>query len=265
MDQTPIRADISLSVHPDSLLNVAKDLNVDGTPGQAIYKVARQAIAPLYEALGQMVDARKAMYSNVPKNAPTVMGRADPETGVGSRPVPITGREGEVRNAMQAAFDRAARISDHQYKTLMSMRDNLAKSIDAKLVDPKATTPLGISQAAEIRTMIRSMPKKDRGDYIEQTLDEGDVQQISAILHGPRHLTGLSKVEHEQLRKFAAQKLAPVEHKQLLASDAAIDTIMRAGMAFNANHQKLQPPGPKKEDPNGLDGALNKLRTGKAA
>jgi hypothetical protein len=262
-DKTPIRADISLSVHPDSLLNVAKDLNVPGTPGEALYKVARLAIAPLYDAMGQMVDARKAMYSNVPPNAPKVMGRADPKTGEGGHMIPITGREQELRNAMQAAFDRAARTSDHQYKTLMSMRDNLARSIETKLTYPKGSTSQGIAEAAEIRTMVRTMSRKDRNDYIEDILDQGDQQQLSAILHGPRHLSGLSKVEHDQLRRFAAQKLAPVESKQLSASDEAINTIMRAGMAFHTRHLELQPPGPKKDDPNSLDGALNKLRTGK--
>jgi hypothetical protein len=265
-DQVKPHAEISLSLHPDMLTPHKEHLEVEGSLGHPIYTQARESLAGMHNALAAMIETRAAVMRTVnphDPNAPRVMAHADKNTGKGAGIQLLSGREDDLREAMSVALDRAAKDFDRRFATIRATREALAKRIDDALVDPKGSTPAGIATAGEIRAYARSLKDHERHKFVEEAIEAGDLQTLSALLNAPRYLSGLTDQRRALYRDSAAEKFAGQDFKQLAAADKVVDHLMTASSVMLKKFGELLPP--KRETPqSAADEALSNLKKGVA-
>jgi hypothetical protein len=107
--------------------------------------------------------------------------------------------------------------------------------ITEALSDAYARTPLG----AEIRGHVKSLPAEKRLDFVSGLVVAGRKGDIAAILVAPGYLSGLTDEAQANLRALAADKLAPVDHRQLAATRKVIERVERAGSALFNTYTKV--------------------------
>lgn len=250
-----LRTDLPLNCHPDSAIPVERVLAVEGTPGVEMYRSARTALKHIYDNLGAMRDADRALREALP-GAPLEM------HGGTTRVAIPKDKRNEFARALEASMTRAGKAVDNQLATVRRQRDVLAKRIEEALLDPDSKTTSGIAQAGEIRAHVKSLSKKARSAMLNEMVESGDRATLTAILSGPTYLSGLTAAEVASLKDRAELKLAPVDRQQRDAADKLLDLIATAGSAFVGEFGKMLPREAKETAP--ADVALNRLMKGDA-
>ncbi|EPR18286.1 hypothetical protein M527_13205 [Sphingobium indicum IP26] len=239
-DSTPIRADVPLSLHPDSLLGIGQALDAEGTLGTSVLAAAREALRSGYDLFGRMNDAELHLQAIADparrrQQAAERGGRTEFSDNVrmrNGRPTRVVDAD-EFINAAEKAFDRVAPTIDRRVTELNGYRDTLASRVAAALDHPARKTPEGLALAAEVRAHIKALKKPDeRTRFVAQAVDAGDVPTVAAVLHAQPFLSGLEPAAHAMLRARAAAKFAPVDNAQLEATEAAISHVCSSTSAL---------------------------------
>ncbi len=223
----PIDTTVPLDLHPDALLSHASTLAAEGMPGKMGLDLGRAALAEMHDSYGKIARAAKAIqeteHSIVSTPAGLRVGRADLEPLV---------------TAAKAAFDRTANAVDTRLKSLEAERSDLAKRLDTTLTEPSKSA-VGIAQASEIRSHLRSL---DPGMAMSVALDAlraGDRMTAAAILTAPPYLSGLDAAKHGELRKLAASTLEPNVDAAITALDSIADHVKRAAKSYVGMYAKV--------------------------
>jgi len=239
-DSTPIRPDVPLGLHPDSLLGIGEPLDVEGTLGTNVLAAARESLRLCYDLFGRMNDAERDLQAIADparrrQYAADKGGRTDYSDNVrmkNGKPTRVVDAE-EFIVAAEQAFARVGPAIDRRLKELEGYRTTLEQRVATALDHPARKTPEGLALAAEVRSHIKAMKKPDeRMKFVAQAIDTGDIPTVAAVLHAQPFLSGFAPEAHTTLRARAAAKFAPVDDAQLSATDAAIRHVTASGSAL---------------------------------
>lgn len=232
---TPIRTDVSPSLHPDVTSGVADILTAPGAagPGNRAYAEAREALATLYETIGSINDAEKALLAAAPKE-----GEAGYDPVMDGRTIRAKhGREFELAQAAQKAFDRASRRYDASFARVRSDRQALEKRLSDAIGGDQ---PSG-SLSSEIRAHFKELPNAaERAKALRAAADAKDVATLRAVFNAPAFLSGLSADEQTALKSDACDRVAPDLLAQLRAVEKLEEQLMQAGTALVARMGKVR-------------------------
>ncbi|OCC24871.1 hypothetical protein MB02_05275 [Croceicoccus estronivorus] len=239
-ESTPVRADVPISLHPDSLLGIGEPLATEGTLGTNVLAAAREALRSGYDLFGRMNDAERDLQAIADparrRQHPAERGGRSELSGdirmVKGKPTRVVDAEEFITSA-EKAFDRVAPTIDRRVTELNGYRDTLATRVATALDHPTRKTPEGLALAAEVRAHIKAVKKPDeRTSFVAQAIDQGDLPTVAAVIHAQPFLSGLEPATHEMLRARAAAKFAPVDSAQLAATEAAIDHVCTSTSAL---------------------------------
>ena len=239
-ENTPIRADVPISLHPDSLLGIGERLDVQGTVGTNVLAAAREALRSGYDLFGRMNDAERDLQAMAEparrrQHAAEKGGRTEYTDNVrmkNGKPTRVVDAE-EFIAAAEKAYARVAPTIDRRVAELNGYRDTLATRVATALDHPARKTPEGLALAAEVRAHIKMVKKPDeRMKFVAQAIDQGDLPTVAAVIHAQPFLSGLEPAAHETLRARAAAKFAPVDSAQLAATEAAINHVTTSTSAL---------------------------------
>jgi hypothetical protein len=230
----PIRADVPVDLHPDTLAPFAAALDREGVGGRGALAAAQEALADLYEFYAAAQHAERELH----RLSPSARRRQHPDGTseylgdlrmVGGSLRSFHGHEEEFAAAAEQAFARAAKVADRRLKELKEHREGVAKRVAEAVDHTPGRQPVGISQAAEIRAHIKALPGEQRLALVQTALSAGDKQTVAAVLFAPAYLSGLSAEEMAGVRHAAERKFAPEDSAALGAVDGLIERVMRAG------------------------------------
>lgn len=238
-DSTPIRPDVPISLHPDSLLGFGEALDAEGTLGTNVLAAARESLRLCYDLFGRMNDAERDLQAIADparrRQHPVERGgRTDYSDNVrmkNGKPTRVVDAE-EFIVAAEQAFARVGPAIDRRVKELNGYRDALEGRVATTLDYPARKTPEGLALAAEVRAHIKGLKADERMKFVAQAIEAGDVPTVAAVLHAQPFLSGLSPDTYATLRARAATKFAPVDNAQLAATEAAIKHVTTAGSAL---------------------------------
>ncbi len=241
-DKPTIRADLPLAVSPMMLLPHRSVLDKPGTPGSRAFGAAEIALRTMNDALGEMADTKKYVYSTAQPTGEKVMLKS--RNGEPAAPYHVNGQEEQLREAMSRSFGRAGEVVDRQRKAIEASVADIEKSIAGKLVNP-AADKVSVSQvASEIREHVKSMKAGERVDFFHSAVMDGDLETVSAVLNASPFVSGFDRKTHAELRIFAAEHFpaTKAEYDQLGAVRAVLGKVESAGGAFVSKYADLQPP-----------------------
>lgn len=229
-ESIPIRTDVPLTLHPDSLLGIGRALSQPDTLGMSALSAAREGLRLCYDLFEKMNDAELHLQAIADparrRQHPAERGgRTDFSGNVrmkNGKPTRVVDAE-EFITAAERAFARVAPAVDRRLKELDGYRDTLATRVATSLDHPARKTPEGLALATEVRAHIKAMKKPDeRTRFVVTAIETGDVPTVAAVLHAQPFLSGLEPATHATLRARAAAKFAPLDNAQLEATEAAI-------------------------------------------
>lgn len=226
-----VRADVPPTIHPDALSNLAPALDQEGTIGRAAYHEARDALGTAYRTLGAIADAEAALQAHAKASAPARRRQRDGRSDFlgdirlqDGRLRHFSSADEEFAAAADAALDRATQALDRRLATLQRHREGLETRV-AEVLRPAA--PLPVLQ--EVRAYVRGLPDGERLTFLTRAAQAGDRDTVGAVLSGPLYLSGIDQKTADVVRATAADKLAPVDWRQLAAVERAIDAVGTAG------------------------------------
>lgn len=229
-DPVPVRADVPMTMHPDSLLGIGRALSQPDTLGMSAFSAAREGLRLCYDLFGKMNDAELHLQAIAEparrRQHPAEKGGRTEVTGnvrmVNGKPTRVVDAE-EFIAAAERAFGRVGPAIDRRVRELDGYRTTLEQRVATALDHPARKTPEGLALAAEVRSHIKAMKKSDeRMRFVAAAIESGDVPTVAAVLHAQPFLSGLEPATHATLRARAAAKFAPVDNAQLEATEAAI-------------------------------------------
>jgi hypothetical protein len=176
---TPIRTDVPVALHPDSLISIGKVLNQENTLGANVYAAAREALATCHEHYAQLEDAEKVVKANA-KGTRMVDGRPT-----------LQADYSELAQLAEQRWNKVAPTLDRRMKELTSLQEILHKRVAEAVDDPTRKSPEGLSLAGDIRKYVASLPKAERMRFANDAINAGDRKTIAALLHAPSYLSGL--------------------------------------------------------------------------
>ena len=236
-DPVPVRADVPMTLHPDSLLGIGRALNQPDTLGMSAFSAAREGLRLCYDLFGKMNDAELHLQAIAEparrRQHPAERGGRTEVSGnvrmVNGKPTRVVDAE-EFITAAERAFARVGPAIDRRVKELDGYRDTLATRVATALDHPTRKTPEGLALAAEVRAHIKGLKKPEqRVQFVAAAIESGDVPTVAAVLHAQPFLSGLEPATHATLRARAAAKFAPVDNAQLEATEAAIAHVTASG------------------------------------
>lgn len=240
-DNTPIRVDVPIDHHPDSLLGVAKTLSEPGSLGVSALAAAREALRLCYDGMGRLNDAERDL--NAISDGPVRSGGK--LTDAGSNVRMIRGMPTRVQDAAEfidaaeRAHTRLTPAIDRRMRELRGYRDQLAARVASALDHPARKTAEGLALASEVRAHMKGMTKGERLAHAQRAVAREDKTTVAAILHAPPYLSGLTDEMVEIVRASAAAKFAPLDSAQLAATERAIQQVMSAGNALTGRYVRV--------------------------
>jgi hypothetical protein len=110
------------------------------------------------------------------------------------------------QNRILGAFDKA-------HQNLSSAADALDKSLSQPL---ESVTHTALCQ--EIRAHCKSLPQKERGAFVAEALQRGDMQVLNSVLGAPAYLSGVHDEQKANWLRMYHEQRQPAEVKRLAAS-----------------------------------------------
>lgn len=153
------------------------------------------------------------------------------------------GKESALRASAETALHRAALIGEKVEK----FSGNVQREISAPLPftrDYDASRPWEWAQDFALVQMVRDMPAAERGGLLTglRTGSGGSHRVADALLRVPLELSGLSAVQHAELKRGAQQRLSPDSFQRREAITTAQAAL--AGVMRNAVHRIAHPKVP---------------------
>lgn len=220
----PVRADVPLDLHPDALRVLQKVLDQPKTIGMSAYAAAREALKLCYEGFARLEDAEHAVREVAPRHTR--------QTKYGKRTELVMDYK-SLAVAAEKSLAATTPAVDRRMAELVGYRDQLEKRVTASLDNPRRTTPEGLGAAAEIRSHIKNeVATSRRFRFVYDSITNGDIETVAAVLHGKPFLSGLTDAEVGNLRTYAATIFAPQDNAQLKAVRSAIDRVQNAGASL---------------------------------
>ncbi|ALC13686.1 hypothetical protein [Sphingopyxis sp. 113P3] len=239
-DSVPVRGDVPMSLHPDSLLGIGAALNQPDTLGVTVLSAAREGLRLCYDLFGRMNDAERDLQAIAAparrRQHPVERGGRTEISGdvrmVKGKPTRVVDAT-EFIAAAEQAFARVSPAIDRRVKELNGYRQTLETRVATALDHPTRKTAEGLALAAEVRAHIKAMKKPEqRMQFVAQAVDGGDVATVAAVIHAQPFLSGLTPETHATLRARAAAQFAPVDNAQLAATDAALQRLTASSSAL---------------------------------
>ncbi|MBS0254010.1 MAG: hypothetical protein JSS36_02070 [Proteobacteria bacterium] len=233
----PVRGDVPLDMHPDSLLGLSRTLSQPDTLGLSVLSAAREALRLCYDCFGRLNDAERDLQAAAEpalrRQHPADKGGRTEVTGnvrmVNGTPTRIVDAE-EFIEAADRAFKRVAPAVDRRVSELTRYRDTLASRVASAIDAPSRRTPEGLALASEVRAHVKALKQPaQRTKFVLDAIEAGDLLTVAAVLHAPPFLSGLDASIHATIRAKAAAKFAPIDSAQLEATEAAVDRVTHAG------------------------------------
>lgn len=246
---TPIRTDVPIDMHPDTLVNVGKVLNQPDTIGTHAYSAAREALKICHDSYGLLNDAEKATGEARSLNAAQrkqALSSGQDVRMVNGAPTLVVASE-ELIGAAREAWARIGPSIDRRMKELKGLHETLGKRVAEAIDNPARKTQEGLALAAEVRAHVKNMGDGERLTFCMKAVDAGDKATVAAILHAQPFLSGLNEGAHDALRKRAASQFAPVDAAQHEATAKAIRRVMEAGNRLSARYGDIlnRPTSPR--------------------
>ena len=159
---TPVRTDVPIRMHPDSLSGLGKALNQPDTLGANVYSAAREALKICHDSYGLLNDAQTAIRAAVPLNAS--QRKRAPQDGQEVRLVEgaqtLVVADDELVAAAKQAWSRIGPAIDRRMRELVGLHEVLEKRITSAVDEPKRMTPEGLALAHEVRSHVKSLSGK---------------------------------------------------------------------------------------------------------
>jgi hypothetical protein len=207
----PVHTKVGAGNHPDAIMRHRAVLDVDASPGQAVFRAATATLRVLYETWARIEDTEAALGAH--------LGDGSARRG--------HNREAEFVRAVEAAFGRAAARTDELMREMKANRAALAKRVEAAIAHGDA------SLAAEIRAHVKSLATEaDRLKAMSDAAAGLDRATLAAVVHAPPYLSGLSPRSHAAVRDAMVAAFAPQDAAQLATTDEVIAAVMSAGSRF---------------------------------
>lgn len=136
------------------------------------------------------------------------------------------------RKKVTAAGEKVQkRLADSLTTTVRHLNDRLEKA--RKEADDRLGVNSDNPQAAEIRTVFRSLDQKQRNEVFNQALADGDSDMIGAVLNAANPvLLGVTREKQAMWRTKAEQTLLPDLVEFSKAAEETIEAIESAFLAF---------------------------------
>lgn len=230
---TPVRGDVPIDMHPDSVIGHARVLDQENTVGVSVLSAAREALTTAYDAYAKLNEAEQAIRAleTKPYRRQTADGRSQARGNlrmVNGTPTQVAASD-ELIDAASKAFERVSVAIDRRVIELNRGEKALRTRVDAAIEDPARKTPEGLSVASEVRAHMKGLTNKQRLPFVHAAVERGDLRTVAAVLHAPPYLSGLSEAEHQTARQAAERKFAPLDSAQLDATERLIDQVTHAG------------------------------------
>lgn len=245
-ETTPLRADVPLDMHPDTLAPYTEALEAKDSAGRMALTAAREAMVRAYTVFGSFNDIEAALYQCAPPGKVTTHpdGRTTHEgtrmTRQGPRAVPPAAEVEAYVKAADVAQKGVAAKMDRSLQDVRIARQVLERTVAKALTDPDAATPNGMTIASEIRTHVKSMPHDKRTPFVDRAIRDGDFRTVAAVLAGPSYLSGLEPKMFDIFRDVAARRWAGPDYAQLLALPKVEEALIAAGALFMERWQKAR-------------------------
>jgi hypothetical protein len=136
--QTPIRTDVPIDIHPDSLAGLGKVLNQPDTIGVHIYSAGREALKVIYDCLALLNDAEKELQQTL-----TPAQRRDA--------IMVIVYDSGFIEAAHDAFKKIGPSVDRRVKELDGQRQVFEERVARALDEPSRKSTEGLALAAEVR------------------------------------------------------------------------------------------------------------------
>ena len=250
---TAINPKVATDCHPDSLLPFGAVLvDSDQTDvAAASYDSSRRALKALYEssdAINRAVDECK------------VSQRVGTEKSTG-RPIVTFGidpqRAPQLAAAMGESFQRAASQVEATEGILGKTAEKLEADVAMALRNRRENEVSVSTAASEIRGYVsRLKDSPARMNFLQQQIEAGDHETLSAILQTTPWQSGLTRDEQARIRDLAALKFACRPYKQLGAVRAVKAHLDRVQRSYAANYFAKLP----RAAANAADDAIIKLK-----
>ncbi len=134
--------------------------------------------------------------------------------------------KGRLASAAQPFAERAVQSVGRAMETLKKQVEHLDSQIDTAI-----SPPVDPTLAGQIRTYWANSGSKALPG-LRKAIEEGDAATISAVLHTPAYLSGLSDENQELLRQIATKRYAPDKTVQRAEAADALQRVERATNFF---------------------------------
>jgi hypothetical protein len=241
-DKIEVRHDVPIQMHPDSLMNHIDTLNKDDTIGILALSAAREALRICHEAYGRINDAKAALRKNPPATVRRGGEVSDTDSLhlVNTKPT-VQAEHEAFAYAAERALSRIAPQVDRRVRELTGIQETLNKRVLTAIDEPNRSTPEGLVLAQEVRSHVRSLPRKARNAFVVKAIALNDKATVAALLHAQAFLSGLDCAALAILRQRAAVKFAPVDAAQLEATTAALEHVTNVVGLLFARYDALLP------------------------
>lgn len=225
-DRIEVRDDVPIWMHPDSLLNHIDTLNKNDTIGILALSAAREALRICHEAYGRINDAEAALGKVRPSKVQGgKLSDADSPNLINATP---TAELEAFVYAAERALTRIAPQVDRRVRELTGIQETLKKRVLIAIDEPTRMTAEGLALAREVRSHVKSLPRKARNAFVVKAIALNDKATVAALLHAQAFLSGLDGAALGILRRRAAVEFAQVDSAQLEATTAALEHVRNA-------------------------------------
>jgi hypothetical protein len=224
--EVPMWTDVPLDLHPGTLALFAPTLDQDGSPGRSAFKTAREAMAHAYRAYKKINDAEKAVQ---PTKHPSSKVRQ------GKRPPVVTP---ELLDGVDRLQKKELPAFQKRYEFCKLACEQLQKTVTSTFTDADRDSPHGIARAQAIVAFVQNLPdsapegKTTRMGFLEKAFSIRDTVTISAVLHAPPYLSGLTDEMHARLKEQAEKTFAPADAEVVKDMERLLAHMRRAGDSF---------------------------------
>lgn len=212
-----IRTDVPITLNPASLGNLQATLAQENTLGSDVFAAATAALQTAHTAYAALNDVEKALIKTNPVRQ-QIGGRTQ-----------LVANPDDYADAASAAWARTAPALDKQMDRMRKIETGLAAKVAEAIELPSRKTPEGLSIASEVRAFVKSLPEGERMNFARNAILADDKTTVTALIHAPAYLSGLSNGAYDLIREQASQRFGGKDYEQLNATRAAMQHVANAG------------------------------------
>ncbi|MFG0291721.1 MAG: hypothetical protein ACF8MJ_01055 [Phycisphaerales bacterium JB050] len=194
----------------------------------AAYTAALAASQSVYETAGKLAEADEAIRS------------------LGKQPDAATGAR--LRKNARAAMDRAQKTYADTLAKLAEHSDSLSAEAEGLIGTETARLDINSNaRGAEVRSLLRTMPKHDREALIESAIADGDQEVVAGVLAASPLLSGIDRKRHAMLREQARVRFAPEQDRLIKGIDRLANAMRTANGALEKRFGSITGAGDSRQ------------------